>query len=52
MLSRKVVSRRILVCENEIQPGEAGEAIAGVIAVSPNDIGMTVGTNFDLKDGL
>jgi hypothetical protein len=43
---------RILVCEKAIQPGEAGEAIVGVIAVSSNDIDMDVGCNFELKDGF
>ena len=48
----KLFPFRILVCEKEIQPGEAGEAIVGVIAVPPNECDMEVGDNFDLKDGF
>ncbi len=48
----KLFAGRILVCENPIQPGEVGEAIVGVITLSPEDLGMDVGSHFDLKDGF
>jgi hypothetical protein len=48
----RLFAGRILVCEEPIQPGEVGEAIVGVIAVSPEDWDMDVGAHFDLKDGL
>ncbi len=39
----KLFAGRILVCENPIQPGEVGEAIVGVITLSPEDLGMDEG---------
>jgi hypothetical protein len=48
----KLFAGRILVCENPIQPADTGEAVVGILAVSPVDLDMDEGSHFDLKDGL
>lgn len=41
---------RVLACERPISPGESGEASIGVLASSPHDVDMQVGSQFELRD--
>jgi hypothetical protein len=48
----KLFPGRVLACDKPIKPGEVGEALIGVIAMSRHDIDMQAGTVFELRDGL
>jgi hypothetical protein len=42
---------RILECEPPIAPGQRGEAVIGIMGLSPDAMGFEPGTIFELRDG-
>ncbi len=43
---------RVLECEKPIEPGLVGEAVLGLMASVPKDVGVRAGAEFELRDGM